>query len=475
MAGSRDLRAIRAPSEKSLRAAARVRTLLLACGAAVLAGLVVVPPAIYASGYTQSSEVVASNGSATDTFGYAVALAGGGSTALVGAPFINGLTGEAYAFTPSGTTWSQQAGLVAGDGALTDTFGSAVALSNSGSIALIGAPGKSAATGAAYFDSRSGSTWTQAQELPGTAASGFGVSVSLSSDGSTALVGANLAGTSAGAAYVYEFSGGTWSLQQQLTPTVASAAGDQFGDSVSLSSDGSTALVGAPDASTAAGTAYVFTRSGTTWTQQQQINAAIPAGGDMFGSSVSLSGDATTALIGTDGAGTNKGTAYVFTHGATWTQQAQISAADGATGDQFGASVSLDGNGNTAVVGAPQRSSLSGAAYIFSRSGTTWTQAQELTAGDAAADHLFGKSVATSTDGNTILIGEDSKSTAGAAYFFVAPTASPSPSPTASVLPAVPPTGAAGGSELPGVALVGGGLALLLFGAVAWRRRSTLP
>ncbi len=378
-------------------------------------------------------------------------------------------------FTPSGTTWSQQAGLVASDGAATDTFGTAVALSNNGSIALIGAPGKTATTGAAYFFSRSGSTWSQAQELPGTATSGFGVSVSLSSDGSTALVGANLAGSSAGTAYVYAFTGGTWSLQQQLTPTVASAAGDQFGDSVSLSSDGNTALVGAQDASTGAGTAYVFTRSGTTWTQHQQLTAASPAAGDMFGSSVSLSADASTALIGADGTSTGKGTACVFANGTTWTQQAQLSAADGATGDQFGGSVSLDSNGNTAVIGAPQRSSLTGAAYVFGRSGTTWTQAQELTASDAAADHLFGKSVATSSDGATILIGEDSKSTAGAGYFFATTTASPSPSPTAAVLPAVPPTGVADGSELSGLALLGGGLAMLLIGAVAWRRRTTLP
>ena len=113
---------------------------------------------------------------------------------------------------------------------------------------------------------------------------------------------------------------------------------------------------------------------------------------------------------------------------------------------------------------------------MYAFTGGTWSLQQQLTAAVAsAAGDQFGDSVSLSSDGATILIGEDSKSTAGAGYFFATATASPSPSPTAAVLPAVPPTGVADGSELSGLALLGGGLALLLIGAVAWRRRTTLP
>jgi hypothetical protein len=112
---------------------------------------------------------------------------------------------------------------------------------------------------------------------------------------------------------------------------------------------------------------------------------------------------------------------------------------------------------------------------VYAFTGDTWSLQQQLTAAVAsAAGDQFGDSVSLSSDGATILIGEDSKSTAGAGYFFATATASPSPSPTAAVLPAVPPTGVADGSELPGLALLGG-LAMLLIGAVAWRRRTTLP
>ena len=453
----------------------RSRRLVPAAMAVALSGLLF-PVLAAAAGYSQTAELSASNGSAADSFGYASALSSDGSTALVGAPLISLGAGEAYVYAPSGSGWTQQSTLLPNDAAGGDTFGSAVALSSNGDIALVGAPSKSTGTGAAYFFERSGSTWTQAQELSGPATNtGFGVSVSLSSDGSTALVGANLASSSAGAAYVYAFSGGTWTLQQQLTPTPASAAGDQFGDSVSLSADGDTALVGAPGYSSLEGSAYAFTRTGTTWTQHQQITEPTPVAADQFGSAVSLSGDASTALIGADGAASSAGTAYVYTTGTTWTKQAQLTASDTTSGDNFGYSAALDATGETAVVGAPGKGTYTGAAYLFARSGSTWTQSQEVTAGDAAADHRFGNSVATSNDAGIILVGADSKATASTAYVFAAPSPTPSPTPSGSGALPVPSVGAAPTTTLPGAALAAGGLALLLCGALARRRRSLLP
>ena len=149
----------------------------------------------------------------------------------------------------------------------------------------------------------------------------------------------------------------------------------------------------------------MFTRTGTTWTQQAKLLASDGAAGDRFGI-VSLSGD--TALIGAhydDDNGIDSGSAYVFTRtGTTWTQQAKLLASDGAAGDHFGASVSLDGD--TALIGAHRMMTTeldSGSAYVFTRTGTTWTQQAKLLASDGAAGDWFGATV--SLYGDTALIG----------------------------------------------------------------------
>ncbi len=262
--------------------------------------------------------------------------------------------------------------------------------------------------------------YLQAQKLVASdPASGdnFGSSVALSGDGNTALIGAsnktvNGVG-SAGAAYVFvRPSGGTtWTQQQELTASDA-AYGDFFGISVALSGDGNTALIGA----CCAGAAYVFVRpsGGTTWSQQQELTAA---GGGQFGRSVALSGDGNTVLIGASSAGA----AYVFVRpsgGTTWSQQQELTASDAAGGDQFGTSVALSGDGNTALIGANNKTvngqTYAGASYIFIRpsGGTTWAQQPELTTSSGGA---FGSSVALSGDGNTALAGAPG-GTNGAAY-----------------------------------------------------------
>ena len=197
-------------------------------------------------------------------------------------------------------------------------------------------------------------------------------------------------------------------------------ASDEFGMSVDI--DGDYAIVGAigdDDKGTDAGAAYVFVRSGTTWTEQAKLTANDGAAGDYFGMSVSIDGD--YALIGAyweDQRGTNAGAAYVFVRsGTSWSQQAKITASDGAAYDDFGWSVSIDGD--YAVVGSYINSS--GSAYIFVRSGTSWTQQAKLLASDGAAYDYFGYSVFIS--GGTALVGaykdDNTKGTdAGSAYFF---------------------------------------------------------
>ena len=172
----------------------------------------------------------------------------------------------------------------------------------------------------------------------------------------------------------------TWTQQQELTASDG-AASDEFGISVSVSGD--TAVVGAQgktvNSNAGRGAAYVFVRTGGIWGQQQKLTASDGAAGDTFGGSVSVSGD--TAVIGAynktfNSSHVKQGTAYVFVRtGTVWSQQAELRAVDGAAGDFFGASVSV--SGDTAVIGAVYRNP--GTAYIFIRSGTVWSQQQELT------------------------------------------------------------------------------------------------
>jgi hypothetical protein len=252
--------------------------------------------------------------------------------------------------------------------------------------------------------------WTEKQKLLASdAAAGdyFGGSVSL--DGDTALIGVKYDddnGVSSGSAYVFTRTGTTWTQQAKLLASDG-AAGDQFGWSVSLS--GNTALIGASwddDNGVSSGSAYVFTRTGTTWTQQAKLLASDGAAGDFFGVSVSLDGD--TALIGAawdDDKGVDSGSAYVFTRtGITWTEQAKLLASDGAAGDFFGWSVSL--TGDATFIGAYMNDDKgvdSGSAYVFTRTGTTWTEQAKLLASDGTPGDFFGFSV--SFDGDTALIG----------------------------------------------------------------------
>ncbi len=183
--------------------------------------------------------------------------------------------------------------------------------------------------------------------------------------------------------------------EQKLTASDA-ASGDQFGHTVSVS--GEYAVVGAVNDNSGEGSAYIFVRSGTTWTQNQRLTASDASAGHKFGSSVSVSGD--YAVVGAYGDNSREGSAYVFVHsGSAWTQQQKLTASDAASGDQFGYSVSV--SGDYVVVGASvdgPAGSTRESAYVFVRSGTTWTQQQKLAASDAAWSDYFGFSVSVSGD-----------------------------------------------------------------------------
>ena len=209
----------------------------------------------------------------------------------------------------------------------------------------------------------------------------------------------------------------------------------------SVSNDGDTMVIGAPyddDKGVQSGSAYVFTRDTagdltSGWTHVAKLTADDGAASDYFGMSVSIDGD--TMVIGAyydDDKGDNSGSAYVYTRvtagdlTSTWTQVAKLTATDGAVNDEFGYSVSIDGD--TMVIGAEgddDKGSSSGSAYVFTRDTpgditSDWTQVAKLTAGDGAASDNFGLSV--SIDGDTMVIGayadDDKGSNSGSAYVF---------------------------------------------------------
>jgi hypothetical protein len=303
---------------------------------------------------------------------------------------------------------------------------------------------------------RSGTTWSQQAQLTaadGAASDQFGSAVALA--GRTALVGSPYHGTSGqGAAYVFVRAGTTWSQQAPLT-AIDGAASDKFGSAVALAGD--TALVGSPYHGTSGqGSAYVFARSGTTWGQQGQLKATDGAANDLFGSSVALYAD--TALVGAPrddvGANTDQGSACVFTRsGTSWSQQTQLTATDGVAHDQFGA-VALAGN--TALVGAVGHrvgATGQGAGYVFTKSGSAWAQQEQLTGG--AIGDYFGLAVALS--GDTALVGANAAGGArraatgpgavkggahmGSAYVYLLDVDLVAPTTTASLAPPPNPAG----------------------------------
>ena len=352
--------------------------------------------------YTQQAELTAPDGVSGDYFGGSVALSSDGNTALVGAINHNSFQGAAYVFARAGSSWVQQHELIAADGASGDYFGGSVALSSDGGTALVGAISHNTSKGAAYVFTRVGSTWSQQREL--TASDGitndeFGDCAALSSDGSTALVGAQGKNSFHGAAYVFARTGSIWNQQQELTASDEGPDADEFGDSVALSSEGTTALVGALQHD-GHGAAYVFTRAGSTWTQQQELTASDGITNDEFGNSVALSSDGSTALVAARGKDGTQGAAYLFTRtGTSFSQQQELTAPDPGTFQaEFGESVALSTDGSTALVAAYER----GAAYVFARAGSTWSQQQELTAPGVVGS----SSVALSSDGTTALVGE---------------------------------------------------------------------
>jgi hypothetical protein len=441
----------------------------------------------------------AGNAEATDQFGRSVALSGDGNTLAVGVHMedssakgvhlmsqtdnhANG-SGAVYLFTRSGATWLQQAYIKASNTETGDAFGASVALSKDGDILAVGAPEEdsnvtgidgdqtnngAAASGAVYLFTRSGAAWSQQAYMKSSntwEGDFFGYAIALSGDGGTLAVGApnedsiatgidgdqtdDSAGN-AGAVYLFMQSGGRW-LQQAYIKAANTGRSDWFGYAVALSENGSALSVGAPNEDSHAtgiggemtdnsgrdsGAAYLFTRSGMTWSQQVYVKAGNAEPFDQFGTSVALSGDGNTLAVAalgedsnatgvngiqTDNSATTSGAVYLFTQNeSTWSQQAYVKAGNTEADDQFGISMALSGDGKTLVVGAngedgsatgisgnlsDNSASVAGAVYLFTQGGTGWSQQGYVKASNTGTGDNFGRSVALSEDGATLAVG----------------------------------------------------------------------
>jgi hypothetical protein len=340
--------------------------------------------------------------------------------------------GTANALTPTAGETSQ---LLASDGAPTDYFGRAVAVD--GDTAVVGAYGDDDLgneSGAVYvFVRDSAGAWNFQQKIlpaDGSADERFGWVVAL--DGDTLVVGKeswDFFNPPPGAAYVFtRDAAGVWSEQQKLT-AYDGAPGDYFGESVSVSGD--TIVIGAAgddDAGTDSGSAYVFTGdSAGLWNLQQKFTASNGAAGDGFGSQVDIDGDA--LIIGApgydeSGAIEDSGMAYVFTRDASglWTQQQSLGPDNPATGSAFADAVAI--SGTTAVVGAwgdDIAGSNAGAAYVYNQDASgLWSLQRQLRAADASAGDYFG--MAVDVDGQNLVVAaygdDDNGVDAGSAYQF---------------------------------------------------------
>ncbi len=337
-------------------------------------------------------------------FGYAAAI--DDDTLAIGAYQDKDLgfrAGAVYIFTRAGDSWTEVAKLKASDGAEGDEFGASVAVQ--GDTLLVGAPRHDALgqdSGAAYVFQRSGDTWAQATKIvPRTigASDLFGHAVSLSGD--TAVVGAPQDDTrfsNAGMAYVFQRTASGWIEQARLYAADA-GGGDYLGHSAAIS--GNHVVLGAPFYDTPEapnrGSAYIFERVGSAWTQTAQLEPLHSPRDSLVGFSVAIDGE--TALLGAfrSNIGHQFGEVHAFVKsGSEWVYEAGMQPADGADADRFGHAVALAGD--VALIGAPTDDTHTyngGSAYIFERR-STWTEVQELSADSIDRDDAFGWSVALS-------------------------------------------------------------------------------
>ncbi|MFH1509512.1 MAG: FG-GAP repeat protein [bacterium] len=364
---------------------------------------------------SETAKLAALDAQEGDYFGYSVDI--DGDYAVVGATYDDDIGqdgGSVYVFHREDGLWIQQQKLIPNFGEANDVFGSSVSIY--GDIILIGTHGDddvATNAGAVYVFKRDGITWTEDTKLfasDGEAGDSLGYSVDF--DGEYAVLGAYVDddnGGDSGSAYIFRFDGVDWTEDTKLLASDG-VANDHFGQSVFICGD--YAVIGAVADDSYTGSAYIFHREGSTWTEEAKLTASNGLTYDYFGHVVSINGD--YAVIGATGTDGYKGSAYVYhRNGIVWTEEAELMASDRQDWDSFGWSLSIDGD--YIVIGTHYED-----AYVFKRNGTEWTEENKLIPSDFTEDAWFGSAVAL--DGYNALVGahRDSASinVAGSAYVF---------------------------------------------------------
>ena len=295
--------------------------------------------------------------------------------------------------------------LTALDKRVNDCFGAKTVLSDDGNTALVTAPLSDSYKGKVYIYIWKKWNWELQQIFEGKLRKdSFGSSVSLSADGNTAVIGAYGTDSDKGTIYIYTRSGETWTLQQEITSPGES--GGKFGYSVSLSSDGNTSLIGAVGGGMKMGTAYIYTKTEGLWNLTQSIVDPGASGENWFAENICLSDNGSTALIGAYGTESNRGILYMYTKtGMSWELKQTIADPGNAEYDYFGISACLTGDGKTAVIGAAGNDSYEGIVYVYMINGSEWILQDTLSdTGRKTNYDQFGKGISFSSDGNVLLI-----------------------------------------------------------------------
>jgi hypothetical protein len=363
--------------------------------------------------------------------GSAVAISADGDTAVVGGPNDNAAAGAAWVYGRTGGAWSRQGPKLVGTGASGPAGqGCAVAISGDGNTVIIGGNTDNSNTGAVWVFTRSAGSWSQqgGKLVAGDAAGSpkLGSSVSISSDGNTAIVGGPSDHSGLGAAFVFRRHGVVWSQQGSKLVGTGAVGTSAQGQSVAISADGGTAIVGGYGDNNSVGAAWMFTLSNGVWSQQgSKLLGRDVAGIAYQGSSVDLSSDGSTAVVGGSQDNSDVGAAWIFTRGRLggWAQEGSKLVGTGANASSGqGFSVGVSGDGNTVVVGGPN-DSPTGAAWVFTRNGSVWTQlGSKLVGSGVAGNASQGWSASLSWDGGTVIVGGPGDgSNVGAAWVFSAP------------------------------------------------------
>lgn len=379
-------------------------------------------------------------------FGTSVALSGDGNTALVGAPSEGSRPGDAWVFARNGAQWVQQqeftepaAGTPNGKqrceppaepaGCL---FGQSVSLSGDGNVAIVGDPPMHNGAGAAFIYARSGTVWTMAGELsaPGEGgASAFGEAVAVAEDGDTVLVGAPDSHHGVGGAWSYRRGSGAWSTVGEALELPEAGRGARLGQSVAISADGTEAVLGAPEADGNSGKAFTFAYGSASWHEVSALSGEGVAGEALYGSSVALSSDGATAIVGAprdSGSLERAGAAWLFSLEGASPVGPSVKLTGGnaeaaaEAGEEFGGATSLSADGSKALVGASRYRGKAGVAWLFAREGSGWSRPIAVTAvTETNRDARFASSVSLDASGQTLLGGgPHANEKEGAAWLF---------------------------------------------------------